>query len=86
LGNLESSNKILIIGGTGYIGRHIYKASLTLGHPTFLLVREATTSNPEKAKVLESFQASGAIILHDLVFLGYAQMHCSFRRSASGFS
>jgi uncharacterized protein YbjT (DUF2867 family) len=61
---MANRSKILIIGGTGYIGRHISKASLALGHPTFLLVREATASNPEKAKLLESFKASGAIILH----------------------
>lgn len=56
--------RILTIGGTGYIGRQISKASIALGHPTFLLVRESTASNPEKAKLLESFKASGATILH----------------------
>jgi len=56
--------RILTIGGTGYIGRQISKASIALGHPTFLLVRESTASNPEKAKLLESFEASGATILH----------------------
>jgi len=62
--NMAKNSSILIIGGTGYIGRHISKASLALGHPTFLLVRESTASNPEKAKLLESFKDSGAIILH----------------------
>ncbi|PSD67830.1 hypothetical protein C7G49_19410, partial [Acinetobacter pittii] len=54
----------LIIGATGYIGRQVANASLAQGHPTFLLVRESTTSNPDKAKVLESFTSKGAIILH----------------------
>ncbi|KAH9319820.1 hypothetical protein KI387_021589 [Taxus chinensis] len=57
-------SRILIIGATGYIGRHIANASLAQGHPTFLLVRESTTSNPEKAQLLESFTSKGAIILH----------------------
>jgi nucleoside-diphosphate-sugar epimerase len=61
---MANRSKILIIGGTGYIGRHISKASLALGHPTFLLVRESSASNSEKAKLLESFKASGAIILY----------------------
>jgi len=58
-----ASSRILIIGGTGYIGKHIAKASLALGHPTFLLVRESTTSNPQKAQLLESFKTSGANIV-----------------------
>lgn len=59
------SSRVLIIGATGYIGRHVARASLDLGHPTFLLARESTaSSNAEKAQLLESFKASGAIILH----------------------
>lgn len=60
---MANSSRILIIGGTGYIGSYISRASLALGHPTFLLVRESTTSNPEKARLLESFKESGANIL-----------------------
>lgn len=60
-----SGSRILIIGATGYIGRYIAKASLDSGHPTFLLVRKFTsTSNHEKAKLLESFKISGANILY----------------------
>jgi len=59
-----SKSRILIIGATGYIGSHFTKASLAEGHPTFLLVRESAASSPEKAKLLESFHASGANILH----------------------
>ncbi|GLJ17758.1 hypothetical protein SUGI_0309940 [Cryptomeria japonica] len=59
-----ASSRILIIGGTGYIGRHVAKASIALGHPTYLLVRESTASNPLKAELLESFKASGAHIVH----------------------
>ncbi|GLJ19323.1 hypothetical protein SUGI_0347910 [Cryptomeria japonica] len=58
------SSRILIIGGTGYIGRHITAASLSQGHPTFLLVRESSASNPDKVQLIESFKSSGATILH----------------------
>ncbi|KAH9319891.1 hypothetical protein KI387_021660, partial [Taxus chinensis] len=58
------SSRILIIGGTGYIGHHITKASLAQGHPTFLLVRESTSSNPDKAELLQSFKSLGATIVH----------------------
>nr|AAF64179.1 phenylcoumaran benzylic ether reductase homolog TH4 [Tsuga heterophylla] len=62
---MGSKSRVLIIGGTGYIGRHVAKASLDLGHPTFLLLRESTpSSNSEKAQLVESFKASGAKILH----------------------
>eukprot|EP00253_Pinus_taeda_P008643 PITA_08643 len=62
---MGSRSRILLIGATGYIGRHVAKASLDLGHHTFLLVRESTaSSNSEKAQLLESFKASGANIVH----------------------
>lgn len=65
---MASSSRILIIGATGYIGCHIAKASLTFGHPTFLLAEESIpSSGPEKAQLLESFKAFGAIIVHGSV-------------------
>lgn len=56
--------KILIIGGTGYIGKSIVKASAKSGHPTFALVREATASDPTKAELLEGFKSSGVTLVH----------------------
>lgn len=61
---MAEKSKILIIGGTGYIGKFITEASLKAGHPTFLLVRESTISDPVKGKVVESFKDSGAILVH----------------------
>jgi NAD dependent epimerase/dehydratase family enzyme len=62
---MAGSSTILIVRATGYIGRHITKASLALGHPTFLLVRESTASyNSDKVQLLESFKVSGANIVH----------------------
>ena len=54
----------MIIGGTGYIGRHVARASAALGHPTFVLVRESTVSDPSKAQLVESFKSSGITIVH----------------------
>ncbi|KAH9325240.1 hypothetical protein KI387_005418, partial [Taxus chinensis] len=60
----DECSRILLIGGIGYTGRHVAKASIVLGHPTYLLVRQSTASNPQKAELLESFKASGANIVH----------------------
>lgn len=57
-------SKILIIGGTGYIGKFIVKASAASGHPTFALIRESTASDPAKAALIESFKASGVTLLY----------------------
>ncbi|KAM5548838.1 hypothetical protein ABKV19_000314 [Rosa sericea] len=55
----QTKSKILFIGGTGYIGKFLVEASAKAGHPTFVLVREPTLSNPAKSKVIDSFKASG---------------------------
>ncbi|CAM6108827.1 unnamed protein product [Calypogeia fissa] len=56
-------SKVLIIGGTGTLGQHIVRASVKLGHPTFLLVRSITPSDPAKAELLKSFQQAGVTLL-----------------------
>lgn len=60
---MSEKSKILIIGGTGYIGKYIVEASAKSGHPTFALVREATASDPTKAKLIESFKELGVTLL-----------------------
>jgi len=61
---MASKSKILIIGGTGYIGKFIVEASAKSGHPTFALVRESTVSDPVKGKVVENFKNLGVTLLH----------------------
>ncbi|KAK0581044.1 hypothetical protein LWI29_009280 [Acer saccharum] len=56
---MASKSKILIIGGTGYIGKYIVEASAKSGHPTFVLVRESTLSSASRAKVVENFKNLG---------------------------
>ncbi|XP_042056385.1 eugenol synthase 2-like [Salvia splendens] len=57
------AEKILIIGGTGYIGKFVVEASAKSGHPTFALLREATISDPAKAHLVDSFNKHGVTIL-----------------------
>nr|AAF64174.1 phenylcoumaran benzylic ether reductase homolog Fi1 [Forsythia x intermedia] len=60
---MAEKTKILIIGGTGYIGKFVAEASAKSGHPTFALFRESTISDPVKGKIIEGFKNSGVTIL-----------------------
>ncbi|KAG5543174.1 hypothetical protein RHGRI_016055 [Rhododendron griersonianum] len=61
---MAEKSKILIIGGTGYIGKFIVEASVQSSHRTFTLGRESTVSDPAKAKLIDSFKNSGVTLLH----------------------
>ncbi|KAF7850160.1 hypothetical protein BT93_L5783 [Corymbia citriodora subsp. variegata] len=61
---MVEKSKILIIGGTGYIGKYLVEASREAGHPTYALVRESTASNPEKSKLIERFKSSGVSLIY----------------------
>jgi len=61
---MSEKSKILIIGGTGYIGKFIVEASAKSGHPTFALVRESTVSDPSKAKLIDSFKELGVTLVY----------------------
>ncbi|KAI3516589.1 hypothetical protein L1887_15510 [Cichorium endivia] len=54
-----SKSKILVVGGTGYIGKRIVKASLAQGHPTFVLMRREIGYEVEKLQTLLSFKQQG---------------------------
>ncbi|CAO2815037.1 unnamed protein product [Amaranthus hypochondriacus] len=56
---MAGKSKILVIGGTGYIGKYIVEASAKLGNPTFALVREETISNPDKTPIIDNFKKLG---------------------------
>ncbi|XP_068333852.1 isoflavone reductase homolog [Pyrus communis] len=53
-------SKVLVVGGTGYVGRRIVKASLALGHPTYVLQRPEIGLDIEKLQMLLSFKKQGA--------------------------
>ncbi|CAO2185258.1 unnamed protein product [Urochloa humidicola] len=59
----SEKSKILVVGGTGYLGRHVVAASARLGHPTFALVRDTAPSDPAKAAVVKSFTDAGVTLL-----------------------
>ncbi|KAG6626852.1 phenylcoumaran benzylic ether reductase Betv6-like [Carya illinoinensis] len=63
---MAMKSRILIIGGTGYIGKFIVEASTRAGHPTFALVRESTLSdpNPSKRELVQKFNNLGVTLLH----------------------
>ncbi|KAJ0010899.1 hypothetical protein Pint_34692 [Pistacia integerrima] len=60
---MAMKSKILIIGGTGYIGKFIVEASAKAGHPTFVLVRESTLSSPSKSEIVENFKSLSVNLL-----------------------
>ncbi|KAI6675591.1 hypothetical protein NL676_003497 [Syzygium grande] len=41
-----NKSKILVFGGTGYLGKHVVGASVSFGHPTFVFARSATPQTP----------------------------------------
>lgn len=53
-------SKVLIIGGTGYLGKRLVKASLALGHETYVLHRPEIGVDIEKVQMLLSFKEQGA--------------------------
>ncbi|KAJ7001269.1 isoflavone reductase-like [Populus alba x Populus x berolinensis] len=56
---MATKSKIWFIGGTGYIGKFIVEASAKAGHPTSVLVRDSTLSNPGKSNVIDNFKNLG---------------------------
>ncbi|KAK2631757.1 hypothetical protein EUGRSUZ_L02476 [Eucalyptus grandis] len=65
---MAAKSKVLVIGGTGYIGKFIVEASAKSGRPTFALVRESTLSNPAKAKIVEGFESLGVTLVHGDIY------------------
>lgn len=60
----EGKNRILIVGGTGYLGKYMAKASVLLGYPTCVLVRpESLAPYSSKAGILQEFTDMGIRIL-----------------------
>ncbi|KAK6254035.1 hypothetical protein QUC31_015755 [Theobroma cacao] len=58
------ASKILIFGGTGYIGKYMVKASIKYGHQTFVYTRPITPqSNPDKVNLHKEFASIGVTII-----------------------
>ncbi|MED6220071.1 hypothetical protein PIB30_041458 [Stylosanthes scabra] len=56
-------SKVLVVGGTGYIGRRIVRASLAEGHETYVLQRAELALQIEKLQMLLSFKREGAHLI-----------------------
>ncbi|KAG9452173.1 hypothetical protein H6P81_005077 [Aristolochia fimbriata] len=59
----KSSARVLIIGGTGHMGRRMVRASLAMGHPTYVLFRDENLYDIEKVEMLLEFKREGATLL-----------------------
>ncbi|PHT45614.1 Bifunctional pinoresinol-lariciresinol reductase [Capsicum baccatum] len=55
-----AKSKVLIVGGTGYLGKRVVKASLANGHDTYILQRPEIGVDIEKVEMLISFKMQGA--------------------------
>ncbi|XP_015897348.3 LOW QUALITY PROTEIN: bifunctional pinoresinol-lariciresinol reductase 2 [Ziziphus jujuba] len=53
-------SKVLVIGGTGYLGKRLVKASLAQGHETYVLHRPEIGVDIEKVQMLLEFKMQGA--------------------------
>ncbi|XP_054808588.1 isoflavone reductase homolog isoform X2 [Prosopis cineraria] len=56
-------SRVLVVGGTGYIGRRMVKASLAEGHETYVLQRPEIGLDIDKLQMLLSFKNQGARLL-----------------------
>ncbi|KAE8689804.1 Isoeugenol synthase 1 [Hibiscus syriacus] len=60
-----SVEKILIFGGTGYLGKYMVKASVSLGHPTFVYTRSLPPNSPaSKSLLIKEFESMGVTIFY----------------------
>ncbi|XP_039163194.1 phenylcoumaran benzylic ether reductase TP7-like [Eucalyptus grandis] len=72
---MAEKSKMMVIGGTRYIGKFVMKVSAKSGHPTFALMRESALSDPTKACIIEDFKSSNINIFqvssysHAVVFV-----------------
>ncbi|WOL20538.1 bifunctional pinoresinol-lariciresinol reductase 2-like [Canna indica] len=59
----DAKLRVLIVGGTGYLGKWLVEASLALGHATFVLFRPGVVSDISKCQALMQFKMKGAQLL-----------------------
>jgi len=61
---LAPKSRVLIIGATGFIGKFLAEASLSAGHPTYLLIRPGGSPISSKSSISKIFQEKGAVIIY----------------------
>ncbi|KAL4037878.1 hypothetical protein IC575_001479 [Cucumis melo] len=62
-------SKILIVGGSGYVGKFMVEASAKAGHPTYVLLRYSTLSNHSKSHIINNFKTLGVHFLFVSLFV-----------------
>lgn len=82
---MGEKSKILIIGGTGYIGKFIVAASAKSGHPTFALLREATIDDPAKSQLIQDFRNFGVTIIKVLFTFYFSNFKFYFHLPIVGY-
>ncbi|XP_042510921.1 isoflavone reductase homolog [Macadamia integrifolia] len=60
---MSPNSKVLVVGGTGYLGKRLVKASLAQGHPTYVLMRPEIGQDIDKLQMLMSFKELGAHLI-----------------------
>ncbi|KAF5179906.1 Isoflavone reductase-like protein [Thalictrum thalictroides] len=56
-------SRVLVVGGTGYVGKRMVKASLAQGHETYVLRRREIGLDIDKLQMLLSFKEQGAHLI-----------------------
>ena len=68
-----NKSRILVFGGTGYIGKYMVKASISLGYPTLVYTRPINSQTPtSKIQLCKEFNSLGVT----LVEVSLVQMIC----------
>jgi len=66
---MERKNRIVIFGGSGYIGRHLVKASVSLGHPTLVYTRPLNSqTSSSKTQLCRDFTSMGVTLVQVFFF------------------
>lgn len=61
---VEKPSKILVFGGTGYIGKYLVAASISMGHPTYVYARPFTPLATEaNQKLRDHFRSIGVTLV-----------------------
>lgn len=55
-----AKSRVLVVGGTGYMGKRLVRASLVEGHPTYILRRLEIGLDIEKLQLMLEFKRQGA--------------------------
>ncbi|KAF7827862.1 Leucoanthocyanidin reductase [Senna tora] len=61
-----NKTRVLMAGGTGFIGEFVARASVDAGFDTFLLIRPCPTTTYKQALIKE-FQEKGATLIHGVI-------------------